>query len=106
MIGQLGILGLVLFELFYPLLAGGMAASADSLGKVFAHPIGDKELGIFRPSIVALGQLDLFFAERLTVGGGSILLVRSAVGNVTVHDNQGGTIVGAKKNFEGALQHL
>src|SRR5712691_6605503 len=106
MISQLGILGFVLLERFYPLLAGSTAASADSLGKVFAHPVGDKELGIFRPSIVSLGQLDLFLAERLAVGGGSILLVRSAVGDVTVHDNQGGAIVGAQEDFEGALQHL
>src|SRR2546427_7957499 len=106
MIGQLGILGFVLLELFYPLLAGSTAASADSLGKVFAHPIGDKELGIFRPSIVALGQLDLFFAERFAVGSRCILFVRSSVSNMAVHDNQGGAIVGAKKNFEGALQHL
>ena len=63
-------------------------ALADAVVEMFAHAVRHEELRVFRPAIAALGQPDLFFAERLAVGGAGVVLVRRAVADVAVDDDQ------------------
>ena len=64
------------------------AALADALGKVLHHSVGHEELGILRPVIGALDELDLVFAQRLAMGGGRVDLVRRAVADMAVENDQ------------------
>jgi hypothetical protein len=43
---------------------------------VLADAVGDEELRVLGPAVVALGEADLLLAERLAVGFGGVLLVR------------------------------
>jgi hypothetical protein len=52
--------------------------------------LGYKELRIFRPSIVTLGEADLFLTERFTMRGGRSLLVWRAIANMAVQHDKGG----------------
>ena len=73
------------------LLPGGArlgAAPADPGGEVLLDPVGDEELGVFGPAVGALGLAHLLLAERLAVRGGGVLLVRRAVADVRVDDDQ------------------
>ena len=57
-------------------------------GEVLADPVGDEELGVLGPAVGALGLAHLLLAERLAVGGGGVDLVRRAVADVAVDDDQ------------------
>jgi len=63
-------------------------AFAHDVAKVLAHSVGHQKLGVFRPAVCALRQLDFFFAERLAVRFLCVLPVRRAVANVAVDDDQ------------------
>ena len=66
-----------------------MTAFADAGGKMLAHTLRDKELFVFRPAVVALGQTDLIFAQRFAVGFLGVLLMRSAISDVAIDNDQG-----------------
>src|SRR5215471_6769854 len=83
-----------------------MAALSNSLGKMFPHAVGDKELRIFGPAVKTLRQPDLIFAKRLPMCATGVLLVRSPVGDMAVHDDERGPVVGVVKHIESALQHI
>ena len=83
------------------MLARGSAAKSSShaavrraprapmpCGEVLAHAVGHEELRVLGPAVGALGQPDLLVAERLAVRGGGVLLVRRAVADVAVDDDQ------------------
>ena len=72
-------------------------ALAHDVAEVFAHSIGDQELGVFRPAVGALGQLDFFFAERFAVRFFCVLAVRRAEADVAVDDDQFGAILHAER---------
>jgi hypothetical protein len=55
---------------------------------------------------VTLGQPDLVLAERFTVRRARVLLVRRAVRDVTVDDDQRRAIGGVREGRERALEHL
>src|SRR5271163_354236 len=78
----------VLFEFRHPSGASFGATFADAIRKMLADLIRHKELRIFGPSIIALGEFDLFSAERLAVSGRSILLVGRAVSDMAVNDDE------------------
>ena len=75
-----------------PVRAKIVAALADSCAEVLAHAIRHEKLGIFRPTIAALGQTNLFNSERFAVGGAGIVLVWSAVADMTLDDDQSGYV--------------
>src|SRR5262245_66500922 len=92
MIGQGWIVLLVALQHRFPCSSQFRAASSKTIGKVLAHAVRNKKLGILRPSIIAFSEAHLFFAERLAVGLFGVLLVRRAERNVAVDNNQRGTV--------------
>src|SRR5262249_54892918 len=71
--------------------------------EVLVHARGHEELGVFRPSIELLDQLDLFLAERLAVRSGRVLPMRGAITDVAVEDDEGGTIGRLSEDVERVL---
>ena len=55
---------------------------------MFVDAVGNEKLVVLGPAVVLLGELDLFFAERFAVGGFGVLLVRRALADVAVDDDQ------------------
>ena len=78
----------VALEQLLPFAAQLGAALADPLGEVLVDAVGDEELGVLGPAVGALGLPDLLLAERLAVRLGGVLLVRRAVADVAVDDDQ------------------
>ena len=72
-----------------PLVAQARAALADPGGEVLVDTVGDEELGVLGPAVGALRLPHLLLAERLAVGRRRVLLVRRAVADVAVDDDQG-----------------
>ncbi len=60
----------------------------------------------FGPAVVPLGKTNLLFTQRLTVRTAGILLVRRAVADMAVDDDQRRPIFGALKCSERASKHL
>ena len=50
-----------------------------------------------------MAEADLFVAERLAVGRGSVLLVRGAVADVAVQDDERGAALRLPEDLEGML---
>ena len=98
----LGVLG----ELALPGGAQLGAALADPVGEVLADAVGDEELGVLGPAVGALGLAHLLLAERLAVGGGGVHLVRRAVADVAVDDDQGRALLLALELLEGGGDQL
>ena len=73
---------------------------------MFAHPVGDEKLGVLGPAIGALGKLHLFLAQGLAMGGRRIDLVRRAIADVAVEDDQGRPALGRPKDRERILDPL
>ena len=65
------------------------ATFPEPIAETLAHTIGNQELGVFRPVVEPLGEANLFFTERLAMRGAGVLLGGRAVGDVTVHDDEG-----------------
>ena len=68
--------------------------------------VRDQELGVLGPAVGALGLADLLLAERLAVGLGRVLLVRGAVADVAVDDDQRGPVPLLLELLEGAGEEL
>ena len=100
--GEVGVRLGVLGELRLPGGAQLGAALADPVGEVLADAVGDEELGVLGPAVGALGLAHLLLAERLAVGGGGVLLVRRAVADVAVDDDQRRPALLALELLEGA----
>ena len=81
-----------------------LRAALDGTIGVGADFAGHQELGVRRPAIALFGQANLFFAERLAVSGLGVLLVRSAVSDVAVNDDEGGAVA-LEKGVQGPAQH-
>ena len=86
--GVLAVLGAVGLERLRPGGAELGAALADAVGEVLGDAVGDEELGVLGPAVGALGLADLLVAQGLAVGRGGVLLVRRAVADVAVDDDQ------------------
>ena len=69
-----------------------MSALADALAEVFFHTFGYEELGVFRPTVVALGETNFFFAERFAVRVAAVVLVWGTVPDVAVNDDESGLV--------------
>src|SRR5262249_51648309 len=78
LIGQVGVLLLVLCDASEPGIAELLAASADAGAEVLVHAAGDEELRVLGPAVGALGEPDLLLAERLAVRPARVLLVGRA----------------------------
>ena len=87
-------------------LAQLRAARADARCEVLAHAVGHEELRVLRPAVEALRRADLLFAQRLAVRGVRVLLVRRAVADVAVDDDQRRPAGRLLERRERALEHL
>ena len=99
-----GMLRRVVGEQRLPVAARAAAPRcADARVEMLAHSVGHEELGILRPAIGALGEPDLVVAQRLAVGGGGVDLVRRAVADVAVEDDQRRPALGLAEDRERIL---
>src|SRR5712691_12476636 len=76
-------------EKFSPTAAGLRAARANSGGEVLAHGVGNQEFGVLGPSVVAFGEANLLLTQRLAMSCGGILLMRRAVADVAIQNDEG-----------------
>src|SRR5262249_19526751 len=93
-------------EEFCPVTPRLHAARADTGREVLTDTVGHEKLSVLGPSVAALGEAALLLAKRLPVGGGGILLVRGAVADVAVENNECGTTRGFSKDPEGVLDAI
>src|SRR5215831_9713049 len=70
---------------------------------MFAHTLGDQELGVLRPAIGALGEPDLLLAQWFAVGCGGIDLVRRAIADVAIQNDERRAALGATEYRERVL---
>src|SRR5260370_23366336 len=84
--GKFGKLFPVLGELFLPLFARFAAPPANSGLEVLVYPAGNQELGVGRPAVRLLHQLNLLFAERLAVRRTRVLTMRRTIADMTIND--------------------
>ena len=89
-----------------PIGAKASTAPADAVPEMLANAVRDQELGVFRPAIAALGETDLLLAERLAVGGTGVVLMRSAITDVAVDNDQGRHIAGSPEDADRLRQTL
>src|SRR6266404_796712 len=76
----------VLRKLLFPLLARFAASPPNSGLEVLIHSVGHEKLGVRRPAIRLLYELDLIFAERLAVRSTCILTMRRTIADMTIDD--------------------
>ena len=93
MVREFGILFPVPLKLPDPLFAQFVATFADALAEMFPHTVRHQKLSIFRPAVVAFGEADFIFAQRLAMSRARVLLVRRAVRDVSVNDDQSRAVV-------------
>src|SRR5262245_15054653 len=101
--GEIGKLAAVVGKERLPPRARGSPARADAGIELFAHPVGNEKLRVFRPAIGALGQTYLFVAQRIAVRRGRVDLVRRAVADMAVQDDQRRPALGSVKDLERVL---
>ena len=88
-----------------PLAAEPCAARTELRGEMFAHAGGNDELLIGVEAEELLGQPHFVVAKRLAVGLGRVLLVRGAIADMAVHDDQRRPVARLLEAFIGLLQH-
>src|SRR5260370_21486830 len=71
--------------------------------EVVANGIGNQKLCVLRPSVVALGEADFLFAQRLAMSRRGILPVGRAGSDVTIQNDEGRTPFGLAKDGQGAI---
>src|SRR5262249_23606217 len=103
---KLGIFRAIGGKQFAPTGAHLGAVGADAGGEVGTHRIGHQELGVLRPSVIALGETHLLLAQRLAVRGGGVLLVRRAVTDMAGQNGEGRGTLGPVKDVERLLDPL
>ena len=65
--------------------------------------LGDKELGIFRPSVEAFAEADLLVSEGLAMSRGSVLLVGGTVADMAIQNNEGRAALRLSEDLQGML---
>ena len=74
--------------------------------EVVVHSVRHVKLFVFRPTVIPFGEPDFVLAQGFAVGGAGVLLVRCAVTDVAVHDDQRRAILGVLEMLERAPQHI
>src|SRR5437868_7436422 len=70
------------------------------------NALGNEEFRVFGPAKGPFGKANFFFAKRLTMGGCSVLLVRRAVADVAVQNDESRAAFGFLKYAESALDQI
>src|SRR6202022_1372399 len=76
------------------------APLADAFLEGAIDALRHQELRVFRPAVEALGLAYFLFAERIAMRGGGALLIRRAIADDAVDDDQGRLIFGGLELFE------
>ena len=97
LVGQVRVLLAVLSDPREPGVAKFLAALAHAVAEVLVNAGRNIELLVLGPAVVALGEADFLFAEGLAVGAAGVLLVRGAVGDVAVDDDQRRPVLGVEE---------
>src|SRR5258708_12616014 len=71
-----------------------------------AHPVRHQEFLVLGPVIVPLGETGFLLSQRLPVGLARILFGRRTVADMTIHNDQRGTIGCGFKDLKRTFQHL
>ena len=79
---------------------------ADAGSEMLVDTVGHKKLCVLWPAVAALREPDLLVSKGLAVSRSRVLLVRGAVANVTVQNDEGGAFLGLAENIEGMLDAL
>ena len=64
---------------------------------MLAHAVRHQKLGVLGPAVAALGEAYLLLAERLAMGGAGVVLMRGAIADMTLDDDQGRHVVVRRK---------
>src|SRR5207237_3112277 len=94
LVSELGIFRSISGEEFGPLPPRISPARSYSGSKMLVDAVGHKELRVLGPAVAALGEPDLLISEWLAVCRGRVLLVRRAVADVTIQNNEGVSFLG------------
>ena len=94
-VAELRVAPAIIGEFFVPFAAQLASALADAAAEMLVDAVGHQKFGVLGPAIIALGELHLLLAERLAMSGAGVLLMRRAVGDVAVDDDQGRPVAGA-----------
>src|SRR5207302_3742386 len=92
--GELGEFFRIFGEEGVPLGALFVAAGTDAVLEILVDTVGDEELGVFGPAVILFREFYFGFSEWFAVGFVGILLVRGAVADVAVNDDQSGLVGG------------
>ena len=82
------------------------AALAHAVSELIVDAVRNQKLRVFRPAVISLHQFDFRFAQRLTMRFVRVLLVRRAVADVAVDNDERWPIVGLEEVFIRAPEHL
>src|SRR5205823_13597663 len=66
-------------------------ARAYAGAEMLPDAVGDEELRVLGPAVAPLAETDLVVSQRLAVRRGGVLLVRRAIADVAVPDDEGGS---------------
>ena len=75
------------------------AALAEMRTEMFAHALRYGEAGIGVKAVKFFSRARFVYTQRLAMGCRTVLFVRRAVTDMTVHDNQGRAVVGTFEGF-------
>ena len=87
---EIGILLRVVRKILIPLRAQVASTLADAFLEVFVDAVGNQKLRVLGPAVKLLYQPDFLLAQRFAVRLKGILLMRRAVPDVAVDDDQRG----------------
>ena len=68
LVGKFGVFDLVAPNSIEPGVAQFLSSAADAFTEKLVNSVGNEELGVLGPVVVALGEPDFFLAQGLAVG--------------------------------------
>ena len=83
-----------------PSLVQALAALPHAAAEVLADAVWNEKFGVLGPAVAPFGETYLLHAERLAMGGAGVMLVRRAVADVAVDDNERWRIVSPAENLD------
>jgi len=92
--GEIGMRAAITLEHRLPLVAQTAAAFAEARAEALVDAVGHEKMCVFGPAAGSFRKPHFVFAQRLAVRRAGVLLVRRAVRDVALDDDERGTIPG------------
>jgi len=86
-------------EQFFPIVAQRAAAPADVLAELVVDAVRHQKLRVFRPAVETLGETNFLLTKRIAMRRSGVLLMRRAVADDAVDDNQRRLVLDAAEYF-------